>query len=369
MTLVSADRQLLIRQLADLSNAVEEMLLSGLTTASEATRKTFDVTFREASRLRLLRLASTLRQANEEIGRYVSKSTEFSAKRLAFFLNRAWLLARGLLRALQTNDDTELARLMWTPSTTPIEKVDVVTLGVSKKVAKGAFCAFEYRLRDVADTGENARGLSWSCVFPLKADNDVPAEAFLQLPQKQKFKASDLLEAKVVTITKALIAQDEQGNRRLTLSDQSTVTRGEAFTDWSRFQQWTPAAVLQRIRAHEPTPFELEVELQDEIVLHDWTIGEAAPEKREGQIVYPVQTPTLSMEAVVPATADGAALRKQLDELRKRPSRPPLFGLLHFERAQLILQPLSVFEESGPKLLTISNEAVDRAALLKTMKF
>lgn len=369
MTLVAADRQLLIRQLGELSGAVEEMLLSGLTTASEATRKTFDITFREASRLRLLRLASTLRQANEELGRYISKSTEFSAKRLAFFLNRAWLLARGLLRALQSNDDAELAKLMWTPSTTPVEKVDIVTLGVSKKVAKGAFCAFEFRLRDVANTAEEARGLSWSCVFPLKADNEVPAEAFLQLPQKQKFKASELLEPKIVTITKAMIAQDEQGNRRLTLSDQSTVTRGESFSEWTRFQRWTPGPVLKRIRAHEPTPFELEVELQDEVVLHDWTIGEAETDQRDGQIVYPIQTPTLSMEAVVPATTDGATLRKQLDELRNRTSRPPLFGLMHFERAQLILQPLSVFEEAGPKLLTISDQAVDRAALLKTMKF
>jgi len=369
MTLVAADRQLLIRQLGELSGAVEEMLLSGLTTASDTTRKTFDVTFREASRLRLLRLASTLRQANEEIGRYIGKSTEFSAKRLAFFLNRAWLLARGLLRALQSNDDGELAKLMWIPSTTPIERIDVVTLGVSKRVAKGAFCAFEFRLRDVADTSEEARGLSWSYVFPLKADIEVPAEAFLQLPQKQNFKASELLEPKVASITKALIAQDEQGNRRLTLSDHSTVTRGEAFADWSRFQHWTPTSVLNRIRTHEPTPFELEVELQDEIVLQEWTIGDAEPDQRDGQIVYPVQTPTLSMRAVVPATADGATLRNQLDELRNRPSRPPLFGLMHFERAQLILQPLSVFEETGPKLLTISDQAVDRAALLKTMKF
>ena len=67
MSLVAADRQLLIRQLGELSRAVEELVLTGLTTASESTRQTLDVTIREASRLRLLRLAATLRAANEEI--------------------------------------------------------------------------------------------------------------------------------------------------------------------------------------------------------------------------------------------------------------------------------------------------------------
>ena len=40
--------------------AVEELLLAGLTTASKSTIERIDVSFKEASRMRLLRLGSTL---------------------------------------------------------------------------------------------------------------------------------------------------------------------------------------------------------------------------------------------------------------------------------------------------------------------
>lgn len=91
----ATDRSKLASLLDKLAGAVEELLLTGLTTASQSTRQTLDVSFREASRLRLLRLSSTLRVANEELGRFTRNESEFSSKRLSFFLNRAWLLARG----------------------------------------------------------------------------------------------------------------------------------------------------------------------------------------------------------------------------------------------------------------------------------
>ncbi|MBS0202288.1 MAG: hypothetical protein JSS49_05255 [Planctomycetes bacterium] len=366
MNLSTADQQVLTRQLTDLSRAVEELLLTGLTAASEATRQTLEVTFREASRLRLLRLASTLRGANEEVGRFVGQQDEFSGKRLSFFLNRAWLLAQGMLQAIRTSDAAAWSRLMWTAATTPVELLQVVTLGVAKKMAKGSFCAFEFRLREVA--GAMPSRLVWSCVFPLKPDNVLPAEAFLQLPQKQKFKTSIFLEPTVLTITNVLVSADEYGGGRVTLTDASTVTAGEAFEQWNSLQDWSPEPLLHRLKQHVPSPFDLEVELQDEVVLDDWTIGVPRP-ARDGQITFPLTWQGLEMDCVVPAGPDGDAARTQLDTLQKSDTRPPLFGLLHFDRARFILQPLATILETGPNLLTISTARIDHKALLKSLKF
>src|SRR5262245_13865525 len=142
MKLAEADRKKLPNLLEQLRSAVEELLLSGLTTASDATRKILQIVFQEASRMRLLRLGSTLRAANDELGRFTRNESDFSRRRLIFFLNRAWLLSQGLARALSENDDAGLERLLWTPASVPVDRLDVVVLGVGKKVAAGAFVAF-----------------------------------------------------------------------------------------------------------------------------------------------------------------------------------------------------------------------------------
>src|SRR5947208_1393387 len=126
MKLAEADRRKLPGLLEELARSVEELLLSGLTTASEATRQALHVSFQEASRMRLLRLGSTLRVAGEELGRFTRKEPEFSRKRLSFFLTRAWLLCRGLLRALRERDEPEFERLLWVPPNEPVERVEVV---------------------------------------------------------------------------------------------------------------------------------------------------------------------------------------------------------------------------------------------------
>src|SRR5581483_11305763 len=140
-----AERPKLTLLLAQLGTAVEELFLSGLTTASDATRQTLTAAMQEAARFRLLRLGSTLRTATEELGRFTTHDPLFSRKRLIFFLSRAWLLSRGLAHALQTTDEKEYDRLTWSPTVQPVPKVEVVCLGVSKKVATGAFIAFEFR--------------------------------------------------------------------------------------------------------------------------------------------------------------------------------------------------------------------------------
>ncbi len=357
MKLAEADRKKLLPLLDELAGAVEDLLRSGLTTASEATRQTLHIAFQEASRLRLLRLGSTLRVANEELGRFTRNEPDFSRKRMAFFLNRAWLLSHGLERALRTNDEAEFARL------------DVVTVGVVKKIIRGAACTFDFRLRAVQATPPITAGqrLSWTCVFPIKAGVDIPAEAYLHLPQKQQFKAADFLAGRVSTIDKAAVARDEFGGGRITLGESSTISFGESFTAWEPFQTWDPPAALERIRAHKVGPLDLEVEMQEEVVLHDWSLGK--PELREdGQTAYPVRCGATDFEAVVSPGVEGAALGKALEGLRKKKQRPPLFALMHYERCRLVLQPLSVFGDNGPEFLTISDEKLDRAALLKALK-
>jgi hypothetical protein len=369
MKLSAADRRKRLPMLDELAGAVEELLLSGLTTASEATRQALGVSFQEASRLGLLRLGSALRAANEELGRFTRNEQEFLRRRLAFFLNRAWLLSRGLARALHQADEAQFDRLIWTPASTPAGQLEVVTLGVAKRVSP-AFCAFEFRLRTVAAAGAIPAGqrLAWSCVFPIQAGVKVPPEAFLNLPQKQKFTPSVFLERKTVVIERAAVAIDGHCGR-ISLGEQSTVAEAELFADWQRFQTWDPAAALQRVRSHQPGPFDLEVELQEEVVLDGWEIGEAEERPGQNQTVYRITHRGAVFDAMTTSGDEGKALRGALDGLRKKKQRPPLFGLLHYEMGRLVLQPLAVFGKGGPEQLMLSAETGDRTALLKALKF
>jgi len=366
-----ADRPKLIALLAQLGTAVEELLLSGLTTASDATRQTLAGAMQEAARFRLLRLGSTLRTATEELTRFTSHDANFSRRRLTFFLSRAWLLSRGLSHAVQTADEKEYDRLTWSPPAQPLPTIDVVCVGAAKRVAAGAFVAFEFRFRALADAPPVSAGqrLSWSVVFPLKPGLEIPPEGFLHLPQKQKFTPFILLERKSVTIERANLIGDETGGGRLSLSDQSTVVLGRAFSEWERFLDWSPTAALERIRKHTPGPLDLDTELQEEIVLHDYAIGAPVDGDVPGQTIYPVTARSLTLAAIVGSEVEGKALRKSLDELRKlKKNRPPLYGLMHYERCRLAFQPLTAFRPE-PDYLTISKENVNKAALLKAMSF
>jgi hypothetical protein len=367
----AADRTKLTAVLAQLGGAVEELLLSGLTTASDATRQTLAAAMQEAARYRLLRLGSTLRGALEELGRFTAQDAGFGRRRLTFFLSRAWLLGRGLAHALQTEDEKAYDRLTWSPPTQPVAKVEVVCVGVVKKVATGAFVAFEFRLRALADCEpvKAGRRLAWSVVFPTKPGVGVPPEGFLQLPQKQKFAAVVFLEKKRLTIERATVALDEAGGGRLSLTEQSTVVVGDRFDDWQQFFDWSPEAVLERVRRHQPDPLDLDTELQEEIVLRDYEIGAAVDGDSPGQSIYPIAAGRLQFSAVVGAEVEGKALRKNLGELQTLTGdRPPLYGLMHYERCKLIFQPLTALKKE-PEYLTISKENVNKAALLKAMSF
>jgi hypothetical protein len=369
MKLEKADRGKLQAMLAQLAGAVEELLLSGLTTASEATRQTLNVAFQEASRLRLFRLSPALRAVNEELGRYTRNEADFSRKRLNVYLNRAWLLSHGLARAMRDGDEAECDRLLWVPTNEPVDRLEVVTLGVVKIVTP-ASAAFEFRMRTITPAGRIPAGhrLLWANVYPHKPGTDFPPEANLAMSYKQKFTPKLLLEGRTIVIEHAAVALDQFGGGRITLGDHSNVAAGGAFTEWERFQTWDPAAALRRIEDHSHSALDLDVEMQEEVVLHDWQIGNVN-ERRDGEMVYSVISGPITFDALVSAGPEGAPLRKAMDGMRKKKRLPPLFGLLYYEKCRLVLRPLAVFGDQGPTQLSLSNEKVDVKAVLQKMKF
>jgi len=370
MNLNPSERRKLETMLAELIRVIKEFLRTGLTTASESTRQALYVTFQEASRLRLLRLGSTLRLANDEMGKLVRNDADFSRGRFAFFLNRTWLLARGLRKALAANDEAAFDKLLWTPPSRAMERIEVAVLGVVKKVVPRTFVAFDFRMRLVAATDGLLAGqrISWSCVFPLKPDQDIPAEAFLHLPHKQKFTASQFLEGKTIVLTMVAMALDEAGGARLSLGDQSTVQCGAQIESYEHYLGWDLGRALERVEKQEPTPFDLDVELQEEIVLRNWSIGEPEERETEKQVWYPFTTSGVTLTGITSAQEEGKSQRKFLDEFRKK-KPAPLFGLLHYEKCRLMFQPLTLFGPKGTAHLMLSPDKVDRATLLKALKF
>lgn len=360
----AADRPKLQHALDRLAAAVEELLLGGLTTASEATRQSINQALQEAARHKLLRFGATVRTVADDLNRFGKQDQTFSRRRFAFFLNRSWIMARGLSQALQTGDESLYARLAWVPRVTPLPRTEVVCLGVSKKVTV-AVVIFDFRLRTLPD----GKRLMWSAVFPVKPGLDIPPEGYLHLPQKQKFNPTVFLDGKAVTVTNATLAADDSGGGRLGLTDTSTVVAGKPFADWTRFLDWTPQPAADRVAKHIPGPLDLENELQEEVVLKEYVIGTGKDGDEPGQMAYPITAHSLDLHAVVGGGLEGKALKKNLDDLRKRKRNlPPLFGLMHYERCRLVFQPLATFAD-GPTYLPLLNEVINKAALLKAMSF
>jgi hypothetical protein len=361
-----AERPKLRAALDQLSGAVEELLLGGLTTASDATRKKIAGAMEEAARMRLLRLGAILRVLADDLERFTKHDPLLSRRRLTLFLNRGWLVARGLSHALATGDEKEFDRLNLTPTTQPLPSVDVVCLGVVKKQT-ASLVQFQFRFRALSASGPVKAGdaVSWSFNHAVKV-KDLPAESYLHMSQKQKFTPSILLERKVIAVRNAVAVADGAG-WRLALGEQSTVTAGQPFTAWDQYLDWTPAAARDRLAAVTPGPLDLESELQEEVVFREYFLGEPADGDEPGQAVYPVTAGRFELRAVVGAANEGKALRKRLDDLRAAKTRPPLFGLMHYERCRLVLQPLTSFGGNVPEYLTISTEKVDRAALLREL--
>jgi hypothetical protein len=365
-----AEKKYLLTLLEELQRAVDELLLAGLTAASKSTIERIDVTFKEAARMTLLRLGSNLRVANEEISRYTRGAAQFSARRLSFFLGRTWLLASAMRKALEQNDHAALHGLMATPPTQPVEKIKAVTLGVGKRVVPNTVASFEFRLRAVEDAADIKAGqpLLWSCVFPLRQGLDLPAEAFLHLPQKQKFKPSLFLEKNVIEITQCAISRPPTSSARLTLSDASAVQAGAAFQAWEPFWKWTPAQAAARLDQYQPTPLDLEIELQDEVFLNDWAPGPKSSSD-EGYDQLALTSAHLAYSARLDRGPSGVPLHGVMTRLAERKNRPPLFGIAHYEACKIVFQPLTALGKDGPEYLTVSPDKISQAELVKAMKF
>ena len=364
------EKNQIVSLLAELQGAVQELLLAGLTTASKSTVERIDISFKEASRMRLLRLGSTLRIANEEIGRFTSGSPQFSARRLAFFLGRAWLLAASMQRAIADNESAALDRLMATAPTQPVEKLSVVTLGVGKRVVPGAFASFDFRLRASERAGDVKAGepMIWSFVFPMRKDLDLAAEAFLHLPQKQKFKPSVLLEKKIVQITRCALSRQPSSATRIALTDASQVQRADDFGDWKSHWHWDAREAAARLEQYRPTPLDLEIEFQEEVFLDSWTAGERRSTE-EGYDLLPIEARHLSFEARLDRGPSGTPLNEVMSKLAGKKRRPPLFGIAHYESCRLIFQPLTALGKNGPEYLTVSPDKISQAELVRAMKF
>jgi hypothetical protein len=287
------------------------------------------------------------------------------------FLNRGWLIARGLTHALETGNESEYDRLNFTAATQPLAKAELVCLGVVKKVT-ASVVQFQFRFRALSGAVplRNGDPVAWSYNQPIKPGKkqDLAPELYLHLAQKQKFTPYTLLERNVLTVESAVVAPDEAGGWRLSLTDQSTVAPGSAYTEWGQFLEWTPAAALQRLAKQTPGPLDLDTELQEEVVIRDYAIGASGKGDEPGQTSYPITAGVLSLHAIVGPGVEGIALKKGLDELREvKENRPPLYGLMHYERCRLVLQALTRFGSAGPEYLTISTEKMDKKALLREL--
>jgi len=364
----ASQQKVLIPLLERLTRAIEELLLTGLVAVSEKSKQTLSVSFQEASRNRLLRLGSTLRVAVEELARYARNDPLFSRRRFTFFINRAWMISRGLLHAIHTCDEKQWRQLTWQAGGRAMPSLDLINLGVIKKVVHNAFVAFEFRLRTVGDAHGIASGtpMIWSTVFPIHAKAQVPPEAYLHLPMPQKFKAADFLQGKVIRLGPVTVS--EQGRISLDTETRAEL-QGEPFSAWHKLLHWDKAAALSRIQAHESGPFDLEIDLQEEVVLKEWQVGEPEENDREQQRVYPIHTPEHVWHASVAINEDNEALHKLMQKFIGVKKKKPLFGVMHYEMCRLMYQPLTIFGKSGPEPLMLSKEKFDPAALVKALNF
>jgi len=337
----------------ELCAAIEELLLSGLSTASEGTKEKLGVAFREASRMRLLRLGSTLRICVEEVQRFDAGSERFSPARFGFFVERAWILARAM------RDAESQARLQPDVRPEPLPPTEMVCVGSLKRHVPGAFAAFELRLRT---TDADARPLTWSCVFPMKPGVTTSPETFLLLQQKQGFRPVDLLGPRCFVVQGAA-----RVGSRLALGPKAEISFGERFDDWPRVTAWDREAARERLEAHEVDPLTLPIELQTEVRLDTWSLGafEDTPEPYRVAVLESAGGERSADEILQ------MQVRASDEHVERRLTRAdaPLLGVVHYERARLVMQPLALLHDSGPEHLTIRRQEMDAEALVKELDF
>ncbi len=384
--LPSAEGKRLLPVLEDLARAVEDLVATGLVTASKATKEKLEASFKEASRLKLGRLAASLRYVMEELGRYLDGAPTFSAKRLALFLGRSWMLGRGLALAISEKNEAAQARLLWSFPAVAVDSVVFVALGVRKRLPQGTgIVAFDFHLRVVdyiALPGgiTLARGapLVWSHIVPRK-DASIPAEALLHLEIKPAgggigWKPVSLTDPKVFAVDVASVVVDGRGGGRLLMGPQTRVRaleRTVAPADLAGLAGFVPADIADRAAAWQTSPLDLEVEHAEEVLVQA-VVGKVKKGEEGAPDVVVVSAAavggaTFAFDVKLPRTEEWTALATALRALAKTKKTAPIFGVLHFDRCQLCFAPLSVVDDSGVRHLMISTDKVDLKTLTRSL--
>ena len=96
---------------------------------------------------------------------------------------------------------------------------------------------------------------------------------------------------------------------------------------------WDKDRALERIRTHAIGPLDLEVELQEEIVVTDYELGPAAPNRPRRAAGVPAARRRARARRRGLDGPDGAELPRVSSRLRKGKKKPPLYGLVHYEMA------------------------------------
>jgi hypothetical protein len=341
----------------ELARAVEDLVRTGLSSATDSTRAKLDASFKEASRRKLLRLGASLRYVNEEVSRFLANDEAFSMRRFSLFLHRSWLQARGVAKGLRDKDDRLLASLVGSGggAPRPVQSIEVVTLGVFKRTIINVY-TFDFKLRVVGakDPDLVGRSLTYSLVFPRKAEaaaKGLPAEANLQLPQPQKFTPKVFCLGKVVKITDLAVTLDDRGGGRLMLGPKSTVTEGAPYTAWKEDFRFDPAAALGRVLGQRPGPLDLAAETMEEVVVSGPSLSAEPLRTSEGRRVFALAgAGGLLLDAVIPDNpydGDGEETLKRLRAGLRGGGNPLLYGLVYYEYGRTILLPLSIFRAGG----------------------
>ena len=375
ISLDSAQGKTLNIALKQASTAIEQLLQTGMSTSSEHTITQFSELFKSISGLGITRLGSNLRLLTQEIQRYVKQDDTFSARRLSFFLNRSWLMCQGLSEAMQRQDKSLWQSLNATSATETLDEIEVITLGVSKKLVAGVFAAFEFRLRVLDPTHPwGDKTLVFSLVFSLAGSADniaIHPEAFLDFGQPQNYSPRALLTHSI-RFKHVTISTETEHRARLSLTPDSTVTPLNPIKNQHNLlalARENPESLHQQLANYQPSPFDLEIDLQSEIVLDTWTMGDIRHDAGfEDRYVIDIHAAGINYIALVSSYIEGEALLIALKHLKKSTVRPPLFALLHYELGQRVLQPLSVLEEDGPRHLMLGQDKTDYHKLLKQLR-
>ena len=368
---VSDPRKALLTQTI---SVLEDLLLSGTTTASTATLRRLNLTLEQLAEARLLRLAAALRIVIEELKRIQGDPERFSASRYGLFVDRCWLLAGGTLRALAQNDQAALVRLTAPTRGHPLKELSVAVAGVLKRHVPGAFSAFEFRLRllQAATLAPDrvlpvGTPLVWSLVVPAAAGHQFPAEAFLSMRQKQGFSPAQLLNHKSLQFSDCSLLDGEP--LRVQLGPDSRLLEIEAATpDWRSLLAWDPNDWQRRIHSHRPDPLELPVELAQDVLLEDWQIDPFAastvPGRENSERCARLQA--LGCSWRVRVDQGELALEQALQTAASRSPQPALYASAHVELGEQVLSPLALLGEK-PEYITIGKPEFDRVALVRML--